>query len=67
MTNAAPDTLETRAEVARTTASRAPVPTTRLPAGEHPPAAHALSSFRWMSRASLSSLSQVFRHVFPGC
>lgn len=37
MTNAAPDTSETRAEVARMTASRAPAPTTILHAGEPPP------------------------------
>lgn len=36
MTNAAPDTLETRAEVDQTTASRAPVPTLRRHAGEPP-------------------------------
>lgn len=35
MTNAAPDTSETRAEVARMIASRAPARTTRLHAGEH--------------------------------
>lgn len=36
MTNAAPDTLETRAEVDQMTASRVPVPTMRRHAGEPP-------------------------------
>lgn len=64
MTNAAPDTLETRAEVARMTASRAPAPTTRQHAGESPRPPLGLIQVDELKVVLL--LFQVFRHVFPG-
>lgn len=65
MTSAAPDTSETRAEVARMTASRAPAPTTRRHAGEppHPPT---LRLIQVDQLKVVLLLFQVFRHVFPG-